>query len=72
MQKYVETLQYIYLIIKKDEMAEKLAQKSEKDFRTLKIFYYNKKTVLFRIIKNRINPKREKFFKRNNRRTVYL
>ncbi len=61
--KYVETLQYIYLIIKKDEMAEKLAQKAEKDFRTLKNFYYNKKTVLFRIIKNRINPKREKFLK---------
>lgn len=61
--KYVETLQYIYLIIKKDEMAEKLAQKAEKEFKTLKYFYYNKKTILFGIIKNRINPEREKFLK---------
>lgn len=61
--KYVETLHYIYLIIDEDEMAEKLAQKAEKDFKTLKYFYYNKKTILFRIIKNRINPEREKFLK---------
>lgn len=61
--KFVETLQYIYLIIGNDNVYEKLAQKSENEFKTLKSFYYNKEVILFNIIKNRINPEREKFLK---------
>ena len=60
--KYAETLYYIFLICQykeDDETLEKLAQKAEQDFIILKSFQYEKNSLLFDVIKEKINPDRE-------------
>lgn len=64
--KYAETLYYIFLICqykKDDETLEKLAQKAEQDFIILKSFQYEKNSLLFDVLKEKINPDRERILK---------
>lgn len=63
--KYAEILYYIFLIFKYEnvEILEKIAQKAEDDFNILKSYKYEKKSLLFDVIKEKINPKREKILK---------
>lgn len=62
--KFVETLQYIFMITSNNKVYEMLAQKAEKEFLTLKDFHYNKRPILFNLIKSSINQEREKILKK--------
>ena len=62
--KYVETLHYIYIIDQTDEVREKLAQKAQNEFYELKSFYYNRRPILFNLIKSKMNYEREIFLKK--------
>lgn len=58
---YAETLYYISMIYKNDGIAEKLAQKAEKEFESIKGFCYISESIMFDLIKKCITPKRKKF-----------
>ena len=58
--KYVETLYYINLINKDECISEMLAQKAEDDMYSLKSFWYRGKSIIFDLIKKRLNQKRRK------------
>lgn len=71
--KYAEVLHYINLISYKDiNIEEKLAQKVEKDMKNIKGFFYNTKEILIDILKNRMNPKREKILKKMILDNIYF
>lgn len=58
--KYVETLYYINLINKDECISEMLAQKAEDYMYSLKSFWYRGKSIIFDLIKKRLNQKRRK------------
>lgn len=63
--KYVELLHYIDIMIEQDGVIkEQLAKKVENDFNKMKSFFYDKDSILYHILKKKLNPKRQKILKK--------